>query len=152
MKSLLIFVLLFLMASPAHSEENVILPHTLPLGQTITHKNIEYKAFTLEEYKQIGLIYADYLLLIRNNISMQKELTLHLDIEKNYELQVEGLKGLNKTLELDRAYWTARVKEEQEANKRRETFSGLERFGAWALVVIEAVALCSLGISQAAKN
>lgn len=123
----------------------------MPTGQVITYQNVQYKAFTLDEYKTLALIYADYLYYIKQNVSLNKELTLHLDMEKNYELQVQGLKDLTKTLELDRDYWNTRVKEEQEANKRRETLSGLERFGAWALVAVEAVALGALGIAQVSQ-
>jgi hypothetical protein len=123
----------------------------MPAGQVITYQNVQYKAFTLDEYKTLALIYADYLYFIKQNSSLNRELTLRLDMEKNYELQVQGLKDLTKTLELDRDYWNTRVKEEQEANKRRETLSGLERFGAWALVAIEAVALGALGIAQVSQ-
>ena len=147
MKILLIILTVFLITPALRAQEETALPtRILPEGQIITHQGVQYKAFTLEEYKKIGLIYADYILLLRAN-----ELTLRLNMEKNYELQVQGLKNLTTTLELDRDYWTARVKEEQEANKRRATFSGLERFGSWALVVIEAIALCTLGIAQAKK-
>lgn len=124
----------------------------MPSGQVITYQNVQYKAFTLDEYKTLAIIYTDYLYYIKQNKSLGAELQLRLDMEKNYELQVQGLKDLTKTLEMDREYWTTRVKEEQEANKRRETLSSLERFGAWALVVVEALALGVVGVYSAAHQ
>jgi hypothetical protein len=143
-------VFFFAVATVTAQEED---PPTrdMPTGQVITYQNVQYKAFTLDEYKTLALIYTDYLYFIKQNQSLHKELQLRLDMEKNYELQVQGLKDLTKTLELDRDYWTVRVKEEQEANKRRETLSGLERFGAWALVVVESLALGVVGVYAATK-
>lgn len=149
--ALLIASLFFFVAVNALAQEEDPPTRDMPSGQVITYQNIQYKAFTLDEYKTLALIYADYLYYIKQNASMQRELQLHLDMEKNYELQVEGLKSLTKTLELDRDYWTTRTKEEQEANKRRETLSGLERFGAWALVVVESLALGVVGVYAATK-
>jgi len=147
----LIAAIFFFFAPVAHTQDEVPVLRDMPTGQVITYQNVQYKAFTLDEYKTLALVYADYVYLFRQNISLNKELQLRLDMEKNYELQVQGLKDLTKTLELDRDYWTTRVKEEQEANKRRETLSGLERFGAWALVALEAVALAAVGIAGITK-
>lgn len=143
----LIAAIFFFFTSVVHAQETL----DMPAGTVLTVQNVQYKAFTLDEYKTIGLIYADYVYLFKQNISLNKELQLRLDMEKNYELQVQGLKDLSKMLELDRDYWTVRVKEEQEANKRREIFSGLERFGSWALVVVEALALGVVGVYSATK-
>jgi hypothetical protein len=142
---------LFFGAVSARAQEENPPTRDMPTGTVLTVQNVQYKAFTLDEYKTLALIYADYLYFINQNVSLHKELTLRLDMEKNYELQVQGFKDLTKTLELDRDYWNTRVKEEQEANKRREVMSGLERFGAWALVAVEAVALGALGIAQVAQ-
>lgn len=149
--AILTALLLFFVAAIALAQEEDPPTQDLPTGQVITYQNVQYKAFTLDEYKQIASIYADYLYFIKQNQSLHKELQLRLDMEKNYELQVQGLKDLSKTLELDRDYWTTRTKEEQEANKRRETLSGLERFGAWALVVVESLALGVVGVYAATK-
>ena len=143
---------IFLSGTPVHSQEVYPLLQ-LPTGQVITYQGVQYKAFTLDEYKQIALIYSDYVYYLKDRSTLQQSLTLQLDMAKNnYELQITELKGLVHTYELDRDYWTLRLKEEQEANKRREVLSGLERFGAWALVAVEAVALGALGVAQAVRN
>lgn len=149
--SVTIFLLVFFSTAAAWAQEEDPPTREMPSGQLITYQNIQYKAFTLDEYKQVAIIYSDYLYFIKQNQNLHKELQLRLDMEKNYELQVQGLKDLSRTLELDRDYWTTRVKEEQEANKRRETLSNLERFGAWALVVVEAIALGVVGVYAAAR-
>jgi hypothetical protein len=148
----LIAAIFFFFASVVHAQDEAPVIRDMPTGQVITYQNVQYKAFTLDEYKTLALVYADYVYLFKQNISLNKELQLRLDMEKNYELQVQGLKDLSKTLELDRDYWTTRVKEEQEANKRRAIFSGIEKFGAWALVVVEALALGVVGVYSASKN
>lgn len=143
-----ITLIIFFSVADVWAQQDNPVTRDMPTGQSITYQNVQYKAFTLDEYKTLALIYADYLYFIKQNTSLHKELTLRLDMENNYELQVQGLKDLAKTLELDRDYWNTRVREEQEANKRRETLSGLERFGAWALVAVEAIALGALGVAQ----
>jgi hypothetical protein len=148
----LIAAIFFFFASVVHAQDEAPVIRDMPTGQVITYQNVQYKAFTLDEYKTLALVYADYVYLFKQNISLNKELQLRLDMEKNYELQVQGLKDLSKTLELDRDYWTTRVKEEQEANKRRAIFSGIEKFGAWALVVVESLALGVVGVYSASKN
>lgn len=147
----LIAAIVFLFTSVVFAQEEAPVLRDMPAGTILTIQNVQYKAFTLDEYKTLALIYTDYTFLIKQNASLSKELTLRLDMEKNYALQVQGLKDLTKVLEADRDYWTLRVKEEQEANKRREVLSGLERFGAWALVVVEAVALGVVGVYSVSK-
>lgn len=149
--SVIIFLFVFFGTATALAQEENPPTRGMPAGQIITYQNVQYKAFTLDEYKQVAVIYSDYLYFIKQNQNLHKELQLRLDMEKNYELQVRGLKDLSRTLEMDRDYWTTRVKEEQEANKRRETLSNLERFGAWALVVVEAIALGVVGVYAAAR-
>lgn len=148
----LIAAIFFFFTSVVHAQDEAPVMRDMPAGTVLTVQNVQYKAFTLDEYKTLALVYADYVYLFKQNISLNKELTLHLDIEKNYELQVQGLKDLTKVLEADREYWTVRVKEEQEANKRRAIFSGIEKFGAWALVVVEALALGVVGVYSAASG
>jgi hypothetical protein len=148
---LLIAAIFFFFASVVHAQDEAPVMRDMPAGTILTVQNVQYKAFTLDEYKSLALVYADYLFLFKQNASMRQELQLHLDMEKNYELQVQGLKDLTAVLEKDRDYWTVRVKEEQEANKRRQIFSGLERFGSWALVVVEALALGVVGVYSATK-
>lgn len=123
----------------------------MPTGQVITNQGVQYKAFTLDEYRQLALIYSDYVYILKQNLSLNASLSLYLDIEKNYELQLVEVKNLNDLYKLDRDYWMARVKDEQEANKRRELLSDLERFGAWALVAVEAIALGALGVARIAQ-
>lgn len=147
----LIAAIFFFFTTVLHAQEEAPVLRDMPAGTILTIQNVQYKAFTLDEYKTLALIYTDYTFLIKQNASLSKELTLRLDMEKNYALQVQGLKDLTKVLEADRDYWTLRVKEEQEANKRREVLSGLERFGAWALVVVESLALGVVGVYAATK-
>jgi hypothetical protein len=136
----------FLYAVDAFSDDTGLPLREMPAGQVINSQGTQYKMFTLAEYKQLAEMYVDYHALYVQNKSLQKEVTLRLDVEKNYALQVENLKSIVKIYEADRLYWVARLNEEQAANKRRETLSGLERFGAWALVAVEAVALGTLGV------
>lgn len=148
---LFVVITSLLLATEIRAQDDTPAIIDLPIGEIIFQADVNYKAFTLEEYKIIALIYNDYIFFRNQTVSLKQSLQLQLDIQTDYKLQLEGLERIIKIQDSDRKYWTTRLSEEQVANKRRELSSSFERFGLWALVVVEAIALGSLGIYAASQ-
>ena len=127
-------------------------PYSFPEGRLIEVDGVQYKAFTLEEYKDIGHILLSYELLWD---------------------QVEILETQNISLEAEKAIWTKRYelwKEQCAVDKKRgdlylglyereqkmrltiERSQKLATWVPWTIVVLEAIALAGFGIHQAVRE
>jgi len=127
----LFIVLLF--AAPVFAQAPVV----FPAGTTLTVQGVQYKAFTLEEYKTLALIYTDYETLFKKVPILEERLQLHLDMEKVYTDQVSNCEHMMGEYKTNGEYWKARFDETTKLAKKEAFLDHLEKYGLWAVVIIE---------------
>lgn len=122
-----------------------------PIGRTITHEGVEYKAYTLQEYKQLAHLILDYHLLWSYSLSLELEIESWKREKTDWKLRVETWKEaaevqksrgdqLSKLFDAEHAL---RLKIE----KSHRTLGWIP----WALVVVESVAIGVLGVYSGAQ-
>jgi len=96
--------------------------------------------FTLEEYKQIALVYNAYVNNLDKIQFINTKYELMLDIEKNYDLRVKNCQSHISILEYDLDFQKARVKELRSTIKSINRNSKLQAILHWSLIGILAAA------------
>lgn len=137
MKRLVCACLFFFFSSTAAAQE----PIPMPPGSTCSVNGVQFKAFSLDEYKIVAGIYVDYVKFLRENTILNERLQLHLDMEENYKDQLTNAENLIAQYKADHEYWTARLKDVQSAQSKAAFANGLEKIGLWALVAVETVVI-----------
>lgn len=121
------------------------------MGRTITHEGVEYKAYTLQEYKQLAHLILDYHLLWSYSLSLEAEIESWKREKIDWKLRVETWKEAaevqrsrgDQLSELFDAEHALRLKLEK--NQRALGWV------PWALVVVESVAIGILGVYSGAQ-
>lgn len=120
-----------------------------PEGRTIVKDGIEYKAFTLDEYKLLAHVLVDYDTLWKLRLNLKLEIKALKD-ELNLERQridncKEGIENQRLRADMLSKMYDSQYKLQLKRSK-------LQRFAqafSWSLVVVESLALGVLGISYA---
>ncbi len=148
MKTALCVLVFLLFCSTAAAQE----PTPMPTGSTCTVNGVQLKAYTLDEYKIVAGIYVDYVKFFRENVLLNERLQLHLQMEENYKDQLTNAENLIAQYKADHEYWTARLKDVQEANKKVALSNNLEKIGLWVIVGVETVLLGAFAIRGTITN
>jgi hypothetical protein len=133
MRFILSFLLVSLFAGTSVAQSPVI----FPAGTTLTVQGVQYKAFTLEEYKTLALIYTDYETLFKKVPILEERLQLHLDMAKVYTDQVSNCEHMMGEYKTNGEHWKARFDETTKLAKKEAFLDHLEKYGLWAVVVVE---------------
>ncbi len=143
-----------LCATPAATDDSPTRPDTHrrePMGRSITQDGVEYKAYTLAEYKQLGHLILDYHLLWDYSLSLELDISSYERETVQWEFRMNTWK---EATEAQRARGDILSKMFDEEHELR---LGLEKqhkaFGwvPWALVVVESIAIGVLGVYSGAK-
>jgi hypothetical protein len=143
------FVLLFLLvAAPTLAQA----PITFPAGTTLTVQGVQYKAFTLDEYKTLALIYTDYTTLFAKLPLLEQRLQLKLEIEDNYKAQLSNCEHMLGEYKTNGDYWKARFDDAAKLQKKDEFVNKLEKYGLWAIVLVETAYIVVLSVRGVAAQ
>lgn len=141
MKRLFFLVLMlgvFLQTSPSYSDD--IKRYIIPDGIDYKVNGVEGIFFTKDEYKVIGLIYADYNRMFDKKNLLDTKYELRLDIEEKYELGIENCKSLVTVVQRDVDFWKSRSSELGETINSMNKTHKLEKVLYWVVIGLLSVA------------
>jgi len=148
MKTGMLVFLMFLFTTPVLAQAPIV----FPAGITLTVQGIQYKAFTLEEYKTLALIYVDYETLFAKLPLLEQRLQLKLEIEDNYKAQLSNCEHMLGEYKTNGEYWKARFDDAAKLQKKEEFVNKLEKYGLWAVVLVETAYIVVLSVRGVAAQ
>lgn len=160
MKALLctvLAVLLCLMGSISSAQDpsstSVSMHYVLPVVPTTTNpQGEEMKCLTPKQWKIIVLIANEYNGLRDWRLKTEGTLKTYTQMVQEYELLLKNQKQIIKFQEQDREYLKLRLDQELKASKNANFSNSLEKYGLWAIVVIETLTIGILGARMAIVN
>jgi len=132
------------LASLADDTEGPTELRKMPTGKIIELEGVSYKAFTLDEWKQVGLLAADYVWLFNRHSLVDQQYKLQLEMSDLYELRQQNCTARLKILETDRDFWKVRVKEEQKFRLKSHTASVIYQ----VVMGVELAAIIAMGLAM----
>lgn len=122
-----------------------------PTGRVIEVDGVKYKAFTLEEYREIAHLLISYETMWEQADALEGY-TLSLDVERELWKQRSTIWKQQCTLERNRGtlyenLWTR----EHQIRLNLERSQKLATWVPWTIVVLEAIALAGFGINEAVR-
>ena len=124
---------------------------TQPLGRVITHEGVDYKAFTLNEWKQWGHLKLDYSLLWDYSLSLELEIASFERDIRSWQLRIDVWKT---TAENERSrgdMLSSMFDEEHKLRLKIQRQQQMLGWVPWAIVVVESIAIGVLGVYSGAK-
>jgi len=122
-----------------------------PIGQTIVHEGVEYKAYTLEEYKRLAHLILDYHLLWTYSLSLELEIESWKREKKDWQLRVETWKESAEVQKARGDQLSETFDAEHALRLRIEKQQRTLGWVPWALVVVESIAIGILGVYSGAQ-
>jgi len=123
-----------------------------PKGITIVHNGVEYRAYTLEEFKEVKHIFVDYHLLFKYSLSLESDIESFKNEIKLWNLRVINWEDETKRQIKYSEQFSNLFDEEHKLRIRIEKSQRFSNWFSWALVAVEAVALSVVGVTYAVKE
>ena len=122
-----------------------------PIGRTIIHEGVEYKAYTLEEYKRLGHLILDYHLLWTYALSLESEIESWKREKVDWKIRVETWKEAAEVQRARGDQLSEVFDAEHALRLRTEKQQRALGWVPWALVVVESIAIGILGVYSGAQ-
>jgi len=149
---LTILMVLMTLSTVGVSQEEEPMPYSVPQGRVIVNDGIEYKAFTLEEYKLLAHVIVEYRTYWSLRVSYKleiKSLKDELDLkDRRIENCKDGVEIQKNRADMLSSMYDSQITQQIKQNK----FQRFTQAFSWSLVVVESLALGVLGISYALKK
>ena len=123
----------------------------LPQGRTLEAEGVEYKCFTLDEYKVVAHLVVDYNWLWEHTLKLERANAL---LTAKAEIQAERVslwQSQVDTLERERDYLSKLFDEEHGLRLKIENRDRALGWIPWALVVAESIAIGAIGLYAGAN-
>jgi len=118
----------------------------LPPGRTLESEGIEYKCFTLDEYKSVAHLVVDYNWLWDHTLTLEQERALLAAKAEVQAQRVELWQTQVESLEREREYLSKLFDSEHGLRLRLEARDRAVGWIPWAIVVLESVAIGAIGL------
>lgn len=142
---LIIFCILTFFSFKSNAQEEQP-RYTLPVIETRTIENDEYKCANVSQWKQIILITSEYNRLYDWRLTITGTLDNHYETVELYESVLTNRELQIETMQKDREYLRLRLKQELEANAGVSKRLKLEKGLLWAVIAVETVIIGVIGV------
>ena len=120
--------------------------YNLPVVETTTNASGEtVKCLNVDQWKIVLLITNEYHGLYDWRLKIEGVLETHQQVITMYERMVKNYEQIIKFQNQDREYLTLRLNQEMDASKSAGFQNRLEKYGLWAVVIVETLGLAILG-------
>jgi hypothetical protein len=148
---MLLILSMSLLASPllTMADDELERPSTRiiePQGKTITQDGVEYRAFTVEEFRALKHLFTDYHLLWDYSLSLENDIT---SMEREIELWKSRMSAWEDETKRQIAYsqqLSSLFDKEHNLRLKLEKRNDALGWVPWALVVVESVAIGVFGV------
>ncbi len=123
----------------------------LPQGQTLNVEGVEYKCFTLDEYKDVAHLVVDYRWFWDHTLTLERENALLVSMSEVQTQRVEIWKEQVESLEGEREFLSDLFDAEHGLRLKLEAKDRALGWIPWAIVVLESVAIGAIGLYAGAK-
>jgi len=138
----LIFVLSLAQTALA---EDILVRRTLPVVQTREIDKIQYKCLDTQQWQDVLVLANDYQGLFNWRLKMEGVLAAQTTLIAAYELKINNYEAILKIKDADRNFLTKQIESAEEKGKRKEFEDRLEKYGLWAVVLVETIVIGVLG-------
>lgn len=152
MKINLLFLILILGISTPILAEDTQIRRTLPTVETQEINKVQYKCLNTDQWKDILLLANDYQGLFNWRLQIEGVLRAQEAMVGAYELKISNYEAMLKIREADRNFLTDEIKRIDEKNKRQTFEDRLEKYGLWAVVLVETITIGVLGAKSWAET
>jgi len=144
--ALLVALALFaFLTLPAHADDVVSQRRTLPVVQTREIDKIQYKCLDTQQWQDVLVLANDYQGLFNWRLKMEGVLAAQTTLIAAYELKINNYEAILKIKDADRNFLTKQIESAEEKGKRKEFEDRLEKYGLWAVVLVETIVIGVLG-------
>jgi hypothetical protein len=145
MKITLFLLILFPWISTPVLAEDIQIRRALPVVETQEINKVQYKCLNTDQWKDVLLLANDYQGLFNWRLQMEGVLKAQETLVEAYELKIGNYEAMLKIREADRKFLTDELKRIDEKNKRQAFEERLEKYGLWAIVLVETITIGILG-------
>ena len=138
----LIFVLSLAQTALA---EDILVRRTLPVVQTREIDKVQYKCLDTPQWQDVLVLANDYQGLFNWRLKMEGVLAAQTTLIAAYELKINNYEAILKIKDADRNFLTKQIESAEEKGKRQEFEDRLEKYGLWAVVLVETIVIGVLG-------
>jgi hypothetical protein len=123
-----------------------------PPGKTIVHDGVEYRAYSLDEYKELKHLFVDYHSLWDYSLSIEDDVISMAEEIELWQFRVDGWKEESERQANYAKQLSSLFDKEHDLRLKLEKRNDMLGWVPWALVVVESVAIGVAGAYVSVKS